>query len=236
MMLLESVVALLGDSSSSTTPQASLDDSIKEVKLMLDNMAERNDGAPKEAQEKQFEAKPGMEADVKVFEAEIATGKIDPRLAVGQRFRGFMKANPDSEEARAYDALSGTPGSTTAKAMLPRNINKNKENGKTNQKHRTKKANFRMLWAKNQLEQKVTLKRSHLQQLEELVGERGEYLAFDRIIEREGGLANEAVVRRAVNYTCEAIKRGRPYLEYNDWKRCTEVLYFTKVRPKKEHL
>lgn len=147
---------------------------------------------------------PGNEKMVEELRACLQEGDVNPRSAWGQRFTAYLKAN--KEEAEKYNSKKGQSGA---------NLEKKK---------------FRLAWAKQELSSRVTLSKTRLQALEDIVGEQGKYAAFDRICVWEGGLDNPNAVRRATNYALEAIARGPPYVEFHTWKKETEILYFEKVR------
>ena len=89
---------------------------------------------------------------------------------------------------------------------------------------------FRLEWAAQKQSQKVVSKRSKLKEIEETVGEKGKYLAFDRMCAEEGGLSNPLAVRRCLHYTKDCLKRGFPYVIFCKMKKSVEFLYFTKTR------
>ena len=62
-----------------------------------------------------------------------------------------------------------------------------------------RKKAFRMAWAQQELQGKVTIRRSKKEVLEEKVGQRGIYMAIDRVAVAEGGLENPHAWRRAKN-------------------------------------
>ena len=139
---------------------------------------------------------------VKQLQACVKDG-VDPRSACGQKFTAFLRS--DAAQKKAYESIKGT-GSTA------------------------RKAEFRKAWAEREIASRVTIRRSKLEQLREMAGEEGKYMAYDRIVVAEGGLDNPAAIRRATNYVLCAIKKGHPFIEWHSWKKETENLYFEKIR------
>eukprot|EP00974_Lingulodinium_polyedra_P125698 11195467-Lingulodinium_polyedra.AAC.1 len=134
----------------------------------------------------------------------LETGKLDPRSAVGQRFAAYL-AKPENSEFKAeYLKLQGA-GSTKAKQ------------------------DFRLKWAEGQVMGITRVSKRKLEEVEEEQGEVGRYMAFDKLCVEEGGLANKEAVKRATAYAMECVRRGAPYLRFNSWKQCTELLVFESI-------
>ena len=150
------------------------------------------------------EFKPGMQKQGLELLKCVEEGEVKTRTAAAQRFQGWLDNNED--EKLKYSNMTGKAGS------------------------KTMKANFRLTWAKMELQDKIVVRRSKKEILEEQLGEKGEYMAFDRIVIAEGGETSPAAVKRAVNYCKHAMAAGEPFLEYHEWKEATEILYFRKIR------
>lgn len=138
-----------------------------------------------------------------MLKACLTNGDVESRSAAGQRFTAFLKT--DEKQRREYDAIKG-------------------------QGAQLLKKNFRLRWAAAELASKTTIRRSKAEEMSRRVGEKGKYLAFDRMVVAEGGLNNPAAIRGATHYTIEALKRGHPWVEYNTWKKEVEILFFDKIR------
>ena len=154
--------------------------------------------------EQRFEAKPGQEDLVRQLQDALAAGDVNLRTAIGQRFSLFLKNDPQAKEE--YNSFKGQVGSQKLKQ------------------------DFRLRWSKSELQKKVVVKKSKLEQLKEEFGEEGVYMSLDRFIIKEGGHNNERAVRCALNYAAVAYQKGHPWVEWHAWKRVTEILVFDKVR------
>ena len=157
---------------------------------------------------KEAEAQPdevpllGSEELVKLLQQCMDTGKLDPRSSVGQRFVAHMAKSSDKDE---YNSIKGS-GSTKAKL------------------------DFRLKWAAMMLKGHTTkVSKKKIEEVEEEHKATGRYMAFDKLCVEEGGLENPAAVKRASSYAMECVRRGPPYLRYNSWKCCTELMYFEEI-------
>ena len=176
-------------------------DAVETLSNWVDERAAKIDMQPEEPSET---VKPGNEHIVEQLRAAIQKGDLGPRSGQGQRFSQWLTQNPDKQEE--YNSMNGKPG-----------VNQFKKD-------------WRLKWAATDLAGRVIVKKTRRQILQAKVGEKGKYMAYDRIIVKEGGLGNPAATRRATNYVLAALERGPPFIEYNSWKKETEILCFEKIK------
>ena len=124
-------------------------------------------------------------------------GDVELRGGLGQRFAAHLREHADA--ASTYASFRCQKGSREAKKA------------------------FRVQWAQSELQSRVVLRRSKLEVLEEMVGHKGVYMAFDRICVVEGELDNPHAVRRAKAYTMHCVSKGAPFVEWNAMKEDTEA-------------
>ena len=147
---------------------------------------------------------PGMEKLAKQLQEALDDGDVDLRKGLGQRFTAALKA--DEEMREQYASIKGVASATKMKK------------------------DFRVRWAKKELELKTVIVKTKEEALVEQYGEKGVYMSLDKFIMEEGGPDNPMAVARATNYALECVRRGPPWLEWNSMKKVTEILRMDKIR------
>jgi hypothetical protein len=146
---------------------------------------------------------PGQEDAVAQLQAALDLGDVGPRTCMGQRFTAYLK-----KDAAAGSKYAAFKGKARAQEL---------------------KADFRLQWANMEIESKVEVRRTKTETHTTFQGQEGMYKTLDRMIIDEGGLNNPMAVQRSINYAMEATRRGYPYVEWNSWKKATEILVIDKV-------
>jgi len=139
---------------------------------------------------------------VQQLKVALDQGDAPATSPLGQKFKRFLSKNPDKK--KDYDDLKGS----RAHQM--------------NQQ-------FRMEWAKLQLQENAIIRESRKDTVMEEYGEEGKYMTFDRPVAQEGGEQNREAVRHAVSYAQKAVEMGPPFIEWNSWKSTTEILVLERV-------
>lgn len=146
----------------------------------------------------------GEEKVVQQLQGALDAGDIGLRTPIGQRFTAALAR--DGELRKEYDALKRVPASTQ------------------------KKAEFRRRWATAEFEARTEVVKSKSEAIVEEFGEVGTMMSFERLVIQEGGFTNPRAIERAKAYACECLRRGPPFVEWNSWKRTTELMVFEKVK------
>jgi hypothetical protein len=172
-------------------------------KTVLDVQAMINTRVQARATEKNDEVPDCKDAIIKGLQAALETGDVGPRTPIGQRFASYLKANPEKQTE-----YLGFKGKTRV--------------------HDLKKA-FRLEWAKIEVEARIEIVKQKTTSHTTVQGHKGIYKTLDRMIMDEGGFDNPLAVERSINYAMEATSRGFPYVEWNAWKKATEILVMDKI-------
>ena len=146
---------------------------------------------------------PGQEVAVAQLRAALDSGDVGPRAGIGQRFTAWLKT--DKAQGSEYAAFKGK---SRAQEL---------------------KRDFRLQWVKKEMESKIEVKRTKTESHTTYQGQDGMCKTLDRMIIDEGGIDNPLAVQRSINYAMEATRRGYPYVEWNSWKKATEILVIDKV-------
>ena len=149
---------------------------------------------------------PGQGAMVQQLRAALVSGDVESRSALGQKFSAWLASDEGTDGREEYNGLKGKQGATAAKKA------------------------FRLKWATKEMAKRVILRKSTHEQLEETVGHKGIYMTIGRTVVAEGGLGNPHAWRRALNYVESCISSGPPFVEYNQRKKESEILYFEKIK------
>lgn len=180
-------------------------DAVGELLGRLNARAQEEDPAERSSDTQPSEvAKPGDEPIVQQLHAAVADGKVDVRSGLGQRFTLHLRSHMEDREA--FEALKGQKEANRLKAE------------------------FRLRWARSELDARTVVKRSKAETQRDTCGEKGRYMTLDRLIEQEGGMQNPAAIQRATAYAEAAMKRGAPFVLWNSWKQCSEILVLERIR------
>ena len=93
-----------------------------------------------------------------------------------------------------------------------------------------RKRSFRLEWAEKRVLERTVFEKTKVEEVEQLHGEKGRYMAYDRIAVEEGGLSNPLACKRALNYVKACMDMGHPYVVYCSMKQSIEFLYFEKTQ------
>jgi hypothetical protein len=146
----------------------------------------------------------GFEETVEKIKAELDSGDVDVRGAMGQRMTAYLKANPTA--SAEYKALK-QPGATM-----------------------TLKRQWRLQWAAKELQGMTTVKKTKLEEYQIIEEEDGVYENLENIVIGEGGKDSAAAWRAAIAYATKAMKLGGQWLSYNAFTGRTDILYIKKTR------
>merc|ERR1719383_494506 len=139
---------------------------------------------------------------VKMLAGMFERGDVPSKGAMGERMRRWKEAHPERAEE-----LEKSVGGTAS--------NRKKE--------------FRLQWARLQLESKAKLK-VHTEECTEIDESIGTYEPLDVIIKKEGGQNNPRAIAAGVQYAKHAIESGGQFLLYNEFTKRTDVLYIKKSK------
>ena len=75
---------------------------------------------------------------------------------------------------------------------------------------------------------KISTAKTKSQESEQVLSEKGKYMAFDKMAVEEGGLNNILAVRRAASYCRSCLLEGSPFVIWNEMKESLVFLVFDK--------
>ena len=133
----------------------------------------------------------------------IVKNEVSARASIGQAFKSWLIKNPDQKAS--YESIKGA--------------------GKTH----TLKNEFRVAWAKDQLEERAAGKRK-TKEWQKVSMDEGCYESLERIIFLEGGRRSPQAVRAAVNYVTKAFAMGGDWINFNSMTGRTDILYIKKKK------
>ena len=142
---------------------------------------------------------PGKGNFMQQLQDALSADEVGLRTSAGQSFAQYLRTNPD---AKAKCDVLKTPGET----------------------QRLKKE-FRLNWAKDNLEAITVLRHRQEESWSRVHGVHVVYMPSEQIVQEEGGETSPAAVKAATLYAMKALAMGGEWIRYNVMTERTDILY-----------